>query len=98
MEANQSASQPSEAPAISQSSSLNQLLSQARATRQMLLDFKAAVDDCTVHGSHIVHLALGVQFLNQLVQQSTNDIHNIQAKLDDLRKPQVAIEAPSAAV
>ncbi len=91
MEAMQSAAvsetQPSEnpqviSPQVSSANQLKSLLAQARGTRQMLMDFKAALDDCTVHGSHVYAMALGVQFLESLLKQAKGDIDNIQNKLD----------------
>lgn len=85
-------------PVVSQtaSSSLKNLLTQARGTRQMLLDFKAALDDCTVHGSHVYALALGVQFLNTLIGQAKGDIESIQNKLDAEAKKDSQPEASLA--
>lgn len=69
-------------PAPQVANQLKVMLSQARGTRQMLLDFKAALDDCTVHGSHVYHMALGLQFVNSLVAQSKADIDSLQAKIE----------------
>lgn len=68
------------------SENLKALLSRARSTRQMLYDFKAAMEDCTVHGSHVVHLALGMNFVHQLINQSSGDIKTIQDKIDSEAK------------
>jgi len=56
----------------------------------MLQNFKASLDDCTVHGSHVLHLALGVQFVQQLLAQAKGDIQSIQDKISASKK------APSA--
>jgi len=72
---------------------LQGLLSQARGTRQMLLDFKGALDDCTVHGSHVYALALGLQFVTQLINQSKGDIDSIQKKIDAEHKQPASVEA-----
>lgn len=82
MEATQSVQTPAAEAQVNPKAQLHGMLSQARATRQMLLDFKASLDDCTVHGSHVYAMALGVQFLNTLIQQAKNDIDGLQAKLD----------------
>lgn len=52
----------------------------------MLQNFKAAMDDCTVHGSHVLHLAIGVQFVQKLLTQTKEDIQAIQDKIDSEHK------------
>lgn len=91
MEANQSTNSavPETSQSPSQAVNLKALLAQARGTKDMLLNFKAAIDDCTVHGSHIYNLALGVQFVNTLINQAKNDIDGIQMKIEEMHKAPV---------
>ncbi len=81
MEAVQSTNSADQATSQPASQNLKALLSQARGTREMLQQFKAAIDDCTVHGSHVYALALGVQFLNTLLSQAKGDIEALQQRI-----------------
>jgi len=93
MEASQSTSEVVQvtSPSPSATDQLKQMLSQARATREMLQAFKAAIDDCQVHGSKVYALAIGVQFLGTLISQSAADVQNLQAKIESEHKKPEAV-------
>ena len=78
--------QPETSPSVSASASqgLNDkaLLSEARATRDVLVGFRSAVEAGTFHGSKMMDLAKGLAFLQAILQQNNAHIHAIQERID----------------
>jgi hypothetical protein len=57
------------------------MLAEARATRDMLVGFRAAVESGNYHGSKMLDLAKGLAFMEAILKQNNAHISNLQEKL-----------------
>lgn len=60
---------------------LKALLAEARATRDMLVGFRSAVESGRYDGAKMLDLAKGMAFLEAILNQNQAHIKNIQDKL-----------------
>lgn len=54
-------------------------LAEAKASRQMLIDFKTAVERASYPGDYAVNIAQGLMFLSSMLQQADLQIQQISA-------------------
>lgn len=59
------------------------MLSEARNTRMLLEDFKAAIEGASYHGSKMLHVAKGLAFIDILLGQNKGHIQELQTRLGD---------------
>lgn len=72
----------SEEQAKAEKAQLKGLLTEARNTRDMLVDFRSALEDGTFHGARMMAIARGMAFLEAILRQNSAHIKNLQDKLD----------------
>ena len=58
------------------------LLAEARATRDMLVEFRAAIETGTYHGGKMLAVAKGLAFLEAILNQNQAHLRNLQERLD----------------
>lgn len=58
------------------------LLSEARATRDVLVDFRAAIESGSYNGNRMLALAKGLSFLEAILNQNQTHIKNLQGRLE----------------
>lgn len=73
---------PSNLTPVTDKVELKQVLAEARSNRDMLVDFREAVEDGTFHGSEMMAVAKGCAFLEAILKQNNAHIHSIQERLD----------------
>lgn len=61
---------------------IQNLLAEARNTRDMLVGFRAAVESGSYHGSKMLELAKGLSFMDAILNQNQAHIRNLQERLD----------------
>ena len=59
---------------------LKKLLSEARSTREVLMEFRAAIDAGTFPGVKMMALAKGLSFLDAILMQNQAHISNLQGR------------------
>lgn len=70
-----------ESPAPSSAPVFN--IDQARATRKMLIGFREGVREGTFKGKYLVDIAMGLQFLDNMVQQSQLQLDGMEKQMTD---------------
>lgn len=58
------------------------VLAEARATRDMLIGFRSAIESGTYHGAKMLDLAKGMAFLEAILKQNNAHIANLQERLN----------------
>ena len=58
------------------------LLAEARNTRDMLVDFRAAIETGTYSGGKMLAVAKGLAFLEAILNQNQAHLHNLQDRID----------------
>lgn len=71
----------SDTAASAEKAQIKGLLAEARNTREMLLEFKAAVESGEYQGHKMLALAKGVSFLVAIINQNSAHIDNLQERL-----------------
>jgi len=66
---------------MSERDSLKKLLAEARNTKGVLEDFKAAVSNATYQGHQMMSVAKGMAFLDAIMGQNRQHIDNLQERL-----------------
>ena len=69
-------------PQVNEKDQVKGLLAEARNTRDMLVGFRAAVESGSYNGNKMFDLARGLAFLEAILKQNNQHIHNLQEKLD----------------
>lgn len=72
-----------EAPVVDDKVQLKALLAEARQTKEMLEDFKAALYMGTFQGGKMLAVAKGVSFLEAILNQNLAHIKNLQTRLGE---------------
>ena len=72
----------SESDVKAQKAELKALLIEARNTRDMLVGFRAAIENGTFNGHKMLDLAKGLAFLEAILKQNNAHITNLQERLD----------------
>jgi len=73
---------PEQSQANSEKAQVKSLLAEARNTRDMLVDFRAAVESGTYAGSRMLAVAKGYSFLEAILNQNQAHIKNLQERMD----------------
>ena len=68
-------------PAHSEQNDVKALLAEARNTRDMLVGFRAAVESGSFNGNKMIELAKGLSFLEAILRQNNQHIHNLQERV-----------------
>jgi hypothetical protein len=80
-EANGNTREVEQSPATLEKAQLKGMLAEARATREMLLDFDTAIKNGTFQGHQMLAVAKGVAFLHAIVAQNKSHIDNLQERV-----------------
>jgi hypothetical protein len=74
------------------------VLTTAKQSYQMLVNFKNAIEDATFEGRHAAVIAMGLNFLTNMVQQASQQIKMLKqtakATQDAIKAAQDATETP----
>lgn len=68
-------------PVVDETVQIKALLAEARNTREMLLEFKSAVESGEYQGHKMLALAKGLSFIVAIVNQNAAHIDNLQERL-----------------
>lgn len=71
---------PVETQAVDEKAQLTALLAEARNTKIVLEDFKAAVQNGSYQGHQMLGIAKGLAFLDAIINQNKAHIHNLQER------------------
>lgn len=69
-------------PMANEATQTKAVLAEARATRDMLVGFRSAVESGTYHGAKMLELAKGLAFVDAILAQNNAHIKNLQERLD----------------
>lgn len=72
----------SEQPKQDDKAQIKALLGEARATRDVLVDFRAAVESGSFNGNRMLALAKGLSFVEAILNQNQAHVRNLQERLD----------------
>lgn len=67
---------------VSERAQVKAMLAEARNTREMLVNFEAAVSKGTFSGNQMLDLAKGLAFMDAILKQNSAHIANLQERLN----------------
>ena len=83
---NESSNMPASSPPVldtkAEQAQIKGLLSEARKTREVLVNFENAIGKGTYEGFQMLPIAQGLAFLTAILKQNSNHIANLQERLN----------------
>lgn len=78
--------EPSNVPLMPPSSARKPTIKDVQSTHEMLVGFREGVKEGTFKGKHLVHIAMGLQFLDNMVSQSQQTFEMVRKQEAEMRK------------